>query len=79
MVGVLQYFDYYNQIPMYGFGAKLPPYYKTVSQCFALSGNFFEPIIGGGVDQLVKVYTKALKKTKFHGPSKLLEIIELAC
>ena len=41
VVGVLQSFDYYNQIPMYGFGAKLPPYYKTVSQCFALSGNFF--------------------------------------
>jgi hypothetical protein len=50
IVGVLQYFDYYNQISLYGFGAKLPPYYKSVGQCFALNGNFFNPTVVGGVE-----------------------------
>jgi hypothetical protein len=27
VVGILQYFDSDNLIPLYGFGAKLPPYY----------------------------------------------------
>ena len=47
--GVLQYFCIENQIALYGFGAKLPPYYKSVSQCFALNGNYFNPIVEGGV------------------------------
>jgi len=47
---MLQYFDYYNQIALYGFGAKLPPYYKCVGQCFALNGNYFHPLMTGGVD-----------------------------
>ena len=50
IVGTLQYFDYYNQIAVYGFGAKLPPYYKCVGHCFALNGNYFHPLITGGVD-----------------------------
>jgi hypothetical protein len=50
IVGVLQYFNYNNQIPAYGFGAKLPPFYKSVGNCFALNGNFFNPSIVGGVD-----------------------------
>lgn len=56
IVGMLQYFDYYNQIALYGFGAKLPPYYKSVGQCFALNGNYFQPLIVGGVDKIIKKY-----------------------
>jgi len=41
IIGLLQYFDYYNQMAFYGFGAKLPPFYNTVGQCFALNGDFF--------------------------------------
>lgn len=49
IVGMLQYFDYYNRIALYGFGAKLPPYYRTVGQCFALNGDYYHPLITGGV------------------------------
>jgi hypothetical protein len=49
VIGVLQYFDYYNQMAFYGFGAKLPPFYKTVGQCFALNQDFFKPMVVGGV------------------------------
>lgn len=47
--GVLQYFCVENQIALYGFGAKLPPYYRSVSQCFALNGNYFNPSVDGGI------------------------------
>jgi hypothetical protein len=43
IVGVLQYFSVQNQVALYGFGAKLPPFYRSVSQCFALNGNYFSP------------------------------------
>lgn len=49
VIGVLQYFDCYNQMAFYGFGAKLPPFYKTVGQCFALNQDFFKPMVVGGV------------------------------
>lgn len=49
IVGVLQYFSIQNQVALYGFGAKLPPFYKSVSQCFALNGNYFDPNVEGGV------------------------------
>ena len=71
IVGMLQYFDYYNQIALYGFGAKLPPHYKSVGQCFALNGNYFQPLIVGGVDKIIKKYRENLEKIKPHGPSKL--------
>jgi len=77
-VGMLQYFDYYNQIALYGFGAKLPPYYKCVGQCFALNGNYFHPLITGGVDEIIHLYKENLAKIQPHGPSKLSEIINMA-
>ena len=60
IIGVLQYFDYYNQIALYGFGAQLPPYYRSVSQCFALNGNYFNPIVVGGVEEIIKLYVENL-------------------
>lgn len=41
--GILQYYDHDNRYPLYGFGAKLPPYQNVVSHCFAMNGNFFDP------------------------------------
>jgi hypothetical protein len=38
---------YDSYIPVYGFGAKLPPYYNSVSHLFALNGNMFKPEIDG--------------------------------
>ena len=45
--GILQYYDNDNKYPVYGFGAKLPPYHNIVSHCFALNGNFFDPEVAG--------------------------------
>lgn len=78
IVGMLQYFDYYNQIALYGFGAALPPYLKCVGQCFALNGNYFHPLITGGVDEIIKHYKQALKEIKPHGPTKLSDMINMA-
>lgn len=78
IVGTLQYFDYYNQIAVYGFGAKLPPYYKCVGHCFALNGNYFHPLITGGVDEIVRLYRETLQKVQPHGPTKLSEIVNMA-
>jgi hypothetical protein len=54
---------------MYGFGAKLPPFYNVVSHCFACSGDIFNPFIYGGVDELVKTYMDTLRAVRLHGPS----------
>lgn len=75
---MLQYFDYYNQIALYGFGAALPPYLKCVGQCFALNGNYYHPLITGGVDEIVRHYKQALKEVKPHGPTKLSDMINMA-
>lgn len=75
---MLQYYDYYNQIALYGFGARLPPYYRCVGQCFALNGNYYHPLITGGVEEIVRLYKQALKDVEPHGPTKLSEVIGMA-
>lgn len=77
IVGILQYYDHDNKIPVYGFGAKLPPCHSTVSQCFALNGNFFNPEIYG-LEDVLSYYKKTVKSVKFHGPQIFNEILKLA-
>jgi len=77
IVGILQYYDHDNHIPVYGFGAKLPPSHKTVSQCFALNGNFFNPEVCG-IEEVLKVYHETVKNAKFHGPQIFNEIVKMA-
>ncbi len=64
-------------IPLYGFGAKLPPNFKTVSQCFAMSGDYFNPSVYK-LDQLIETYKKTIKEVKFHGPTIFKNILETA-
>ena len=78
IVGMLQYFDYYNQIALYGFGARLPPYYKCVGHCFALNGNYYHPLITGGVDEIIRLYKQNLATVQPHGPTKLSEVLNMA-
>ena len=77
IVGVLQYYDHDNKIPVYGFGARLPPSHKTVSQCFALNGNYFNPEVYG-IEELLRVYDETLRSVKFHGPQIFNEILKVA-
>jgi hypothetical protein len=44
---ILRYYDTDNQIPAYGFGAKLPPLKNVISHCFSINGNFFDPEMNG--------------------------------
>ena len=77
IVSILQYYDHDNKIPVYGFGAKLPPCYQTVSQCFALNGNYFNPEVYG-LEEVLQTYQSAVKNVKFHGPQIFREILQLA-
>ena len=77
IIGFLQYYDHDNTIPVYGFGAKLPPYFDTVSHCFAVNGDFFNPEIPG-IDEVIRQYQACVKQIKFHGPSAITDILKLA-
>jgi hypothetical protein len=74
---ILQYYDSDKRIPVYGFGAKLPPYYDLVSHCFALNGNIFDPEVAG-VDGVIEVYKKTIQSVMFHGPTVFSHVIRTA-
>ena len=74
---ILQYYDSDKKIPIYGFGAKLPPYYNTVSHCFALNGNIFDPEVHG-IEGVLEAYRSAVSSVDFHGPTVFHEIIRNA-
>ena len=61
IVGILQYYDHDNKIPVYGFGAKLPPYYDIVSHCFSCNGDFFDPE-ASGLEEIIKSKIIIFKK-----------------
>jgi hypothetical protein len=77
IISILDYYDTDNFIPFFGFGSKLPPFYNTASQCFAVNGNIFRPE-EYGIDGLMKAYKKCLNDVKFHGPSAFAPIIRFA-
>lgn len=66
-----------NSYPIYGFGAKIPPTHSVVSNCFALTGDFFQPQVDG-VEGMLKAYHRALRVCHLHGPSYLADVIKLA-
>mmetsp|Transcript_49618 Transcript_49618/g.106271 ORF Transcript_49618/g.106271 Transcript_49618/m.106271 type:complete len:1103 (+) Transcript_49618:217-3525(+) len=74
---VLKSFDADDAYPVYGFGAKIPPTHTTCSDCFALTGDFFEPEVDG-VDGIIQAYQRALKICRLHGPTRLHEIIRMS-
>jgi hypothetical protein len=62
-------------MPFLGFGAKLPPYYNVASSCFAVNGDIFMPE-ESGIEDLGKVYKKAMDNIELHGPSSFAPIIK---
>ena len=46
---IIRYLDTTNKSPVYGFGAKLPDTYTVHSNCFAISGKYFEPQLEGAL------------------------------
>ena len=65
----MQYFNTDYKFLMYGFGAKLPPYFNSVSHCFACSGNYFNHYINWDIQKLISTYKTILEAIKLHGPT----------
>ena len=76
VVDILQHYDSDKKIPVYGFGARLPPTYTHCSHCFACNGNFFDPEVEG-VDGVINAYGKALNSVVLHGPTNFSQIINM--
>ena len=74
----MQYFNTDYKFLMYGFGARIPPYFNVVSHNFACSGNIFDPFVYGGVSELVRLYMETLKEVRLHGPTIFSQVIEEA-
>lgn len=74
---ILQYYDSDKRIPVYGFGAKLPPNFSVTSHCFALNGNFFDPEVNG-IPEVLDVYKSAINTVHFYGPTIFNELIQTA-
>jgi len=71
------YADGDDWYPMYGFGAKIPPTNTICSDCFALTGDWFMPEVRG-VDGLVEGYRHGMRAVRFHGPTHLRRVVEVA-
>lgn len=61
--------------PLFGFGAKLPPLYDSVNNCFALSMDILKPEVDGYLG-FFDAYTKILSKVDLYGPANLSESLE---
>ena len=73
---ILQYYDSDKKIPVFGFGAKVPPVEHRASHCFALNGDIFDPEVDG-MDGVVDAYKNALQNVKLYGPTHFSEVLKL--
>jgi len=73
---ILQYYDSDKKIPVFGFGATVPPTTNRASHCFALNGNIFDPEVDG-LEGVIEAYKNALKNVNLYGPTNFAPIIEL--
>mmetsp|Transcript_6712 Transcript_6712/g.5981 ORF Transcript_6712/g.5981 Transcript_6712/m.5981 type:complete len:301 (-) Transcript_6712:556-1458(-) len=73
---ILQYYDSDKNIPVFGFGAKVPPVNHRGSNCFAVNGDIFDPEVDG-MEGVVEVYKNALHKINFYGPTHFNEVIKM--
>ena len=64
-------------VPVYGFGAKLPPSRTRVSHCFSLKGDYFNPLVSG-VEDVLQAYTEVLEGVIVHGPTRFSELLRIA-
>ena len=73
---ILQYYDSDKLIPVFGYGAVVPPDVNRASHCFALNGNIFSPEVDG-LEGVIQVYKNALKHVNLAGPTNFAPIIKL--
>jgi Copine len=73
---ILQYYDSDKAIPVFGFGAKIPPDLHKTSFCFALNGDIFSPECDG-IEGVKAAYKRALQYVQFHGPTYFRHILKM--
>ncbi|EGR29597.1 hypothetical protein IMG5_152470 [Ichthyophthirius multifiliis] len=74
----IQYYQISQYIPVYGIGARLQPSYTFYSNCFAISGHFFDPKIDiSNSEKLVQAYLNTFKKIKQSGTLIFSDILKL--
>ena len=73
---ILQYYDTDKKIPVFGFGAKVPPVDDRAQHCFSLNGNIFDPELNG-LDGVIDAYKQALNKIAFYGPNYMAHVLRM--
>ena len=74
--GILMNYDTDKRIPCFGFGAQMNfPQLKGLSHCFPLSGNY-QAVEATGVNELMGLYSNALKSVSLSGPTYFGQILE---
>ena len=56
---ILQFYDSKKHIPVFGYGATVPPAVNRASHCFALNGDIFNPEVDG-LEGVTAAYKSAL-------------------
>jgi hypothetical protein len=72
---ILMPYDYDGQVPVYGFGGRLPN--GETSHCFALTGNPAAPEVPG-VNGVLGVYSNSFTWVGLHGPTNFAPLIRQA-
>ena len=76
---ILEYYDDSKLIPLYGFGGQLewckPQNSRVASQCFALSGDIFDPTLDS-IEEVYATYIHSIPHVKLWGPANLNEVID---
>lgn len=65
-----------DKFTAFGFGAKIPPSHTICSNCFALTGDFFDAEVTG-VEGVIRAYQRALHVARLHGPTRLSEVCRM--
>ena len=75
---ILQYYDSKKLIPVFGYGATIPPIVNRASHCFALNGDIFNPEVDG-LEGVQAAYKSALQNVNLYGPTNFAPTLELIC
>ena len=75
VAGILSYYDSDKQLPLLGYGARIPNQTGT-SHCFALNGNIFDPEVDG-IEGVEQAYERAIKSVSLGGPTNFAPILKM--
>lgn len=73
---ILQYYDSDKSIPVFGFGAQVPPVTHRSSNCFAVNGDAFNPDCEG-LEGVIEAYKHCIMNVQFYGPTHFSSVIKM--